>query len=92
MNRAIGSLFTKKSGRPDAPIGLTRRTLPASGQDFGVALSHLTVEIMHMSFNVGDTWTMISDRTLGLVRPIDQTRAFGHPELGCSESLMALFR
>ena len=63
----------------------------ASGRELGVALSHLTVEIMQMSLNAGDTWTTISDRTLGLVRPVDLTSAFGRPELGYSESLTALF-
>ena len=63
----------------------------ASDHDLGVALSHLTVEIVQMSLNAGDTWTTISDRTLGLVRLVDLTSASGRPELGYSESLMALF-
>ena len=65
-------------------------SLPA--RPSGVALSHSTVEIVQMSLNVGDTWTMISDWTLGLVHPVDLTGTSGRPELGCSESLTALFR
>ena len=62
-----------------------------SSRDLGVALSHLTVEIVQMALNAGDTWTTISDQTLGLVRLVDLTDASGHPELGCNESLIALF-
>ena len=64
----------------------------ASGRDLGIALSHLTVEIVQMVLNAGDTWTTISDQTLGLVRLVDLNGASGRPELGCSESIMALFR
>ena len=64
----------------------------ASGRDLGVVLSHLTIEIVRMLLNMGDTWTTISDRTLGLVCPVDLTREFDQTELGCSESPMALFR
>ena len=63
-----------------------------SSRDLGVALSHLTVEIMLMLLNVRDTWTTISDWTLGLVRLVDLTGASGHLELGSSKSLTALFR
>ena len=63
-----------------------------SGHDLGVALSRLTVEIVQMSLNAGDTWTTISDRTLGLVRLVDLTGVSNHLELGYSKSLTALCR
>ena len=63
----------------------------ASGHDLGVALSHLTIEIVRMSLNMGDTWMTISDQTLGLVRPVDLTGASGHLATGCSESPMTQF-
>ena len=62
-----------------------------SSHDLGVELSHLIVEIVHMSLNMGDMWTMISDRTLGLVRWVDLTGTSGHLELDYGESLTALF-
>ena len=59
--------------------GVSGQIACMSSRDLGVALSHLTVEIVQMSLNTGDTWMTISDRTLGLVHLVDLTGASGHP-------------
>ena len=71
--------------------GASGQVACVSGHDLGVALSQLTLEIVQISLNAGDTWTTINDRTLGLVHPVDMTGVFGRSELSYSESLTALF-
>ena len=42
----------------------------------------MTIGIIRVRLNVGDTWTMIDDRTLGLVRPVNLIGMSDRPELG----------
>ena len=44
-SRAVGSLFSEKSGRPDAPVGLTRRRIPASGPQIFATCPRLQILI-----------------------------------------------
>jgi hypothetical protein len=77
---------------------LSGRGGSATGHPSGASGSHLTVERDHLAvgdrcmwFEAGDKWMTSIDRTLGVVHPVRWTSASGHPELGCSESPMALF-
>ena len=92
FHRCVQSLGVGVQAREDLTLAwCVRSTCLRVSHDLGVALSHLTIEIVQMSLNDEDTWTTLSDRTLGLVRPIDLTGASGRPELGYSESPTALF-
>ena len=53
---------------------------------------HFTVGTSELTFEDGDTWMAVSDQTLGLEHLVGATSMSNHPELGCSESLRALFR
>jgi hypothetical protein len=63
-----------------------------SGHHLTIGVTELAVEIVRWTLNRGDTWTVIGDQTLRLVRPVDLTDSSGRIMEAGSRGPTTLFK